>query len=201
MLLRAWHNSGDGVPYQCLLASSDPLLLGPLPTVVFNWAVILGGAKRMGGGKRTRERALPKTMDPSKRASCLLRRGTPEGGGKRTVRGAVQNPFLGGVSFVRFPPPPPLFSTPPWRPLIQALGQTDARGATGQGGREHTRSLDAIIEVPSNLTVGLSGPLRLRVQSRSRRRLPIATSITCFFRVWFVGASDIVAPLFRTWAS
>ena len=42
---------------------------------------------------------------------------TPEGGGKRTVPGGVQNPFLGGVSFVRFSTPPP-FSTPPsWRPL------------------------------------------------------------------------------------
>ena len=50
----------------------------------------------MGRGKRTRERALPKTLDPSKRASGLFCRGflyrknralTPEGGGKRTVRG------------------------------------------------------------------------------------------------------------------
>ena len=90
-----------------------------------NWAVIWGGAKRMGGGKRTRERALQKFLDPSKRASGLLCRGflyrknravTPEGSGKRTVRGGVQNPFLGGVSFVRFSTPL-FFSTPPWRPL------------------------------------------------------------------------------------
>ena len=41
---------------------------------------------------------------------------TPEGGGKRTVRGGVQNPFFAGVSFVRFSSP--LFShPPPWRPL------------------------------------------------------------------------------------
>ena len=54
----------------------------------------MGGAKRMGGGKRTRERALPKILDPSKKASGLLCCGvlyrqnralTPEGGGKRTV--------------------------------------------------------------------------------------------------------------------
>ena len=58
-----------------------------------------------------------KLLDPSKRAFGLLCRGllyrkkralTPEGGGKRTVRGGVQNPFLGGVSFVRFSTP--LFS-------------------------------------------------------------------------------------------
>ena len=42
---------------------------------------------------------------------------TPEGGGKRTVRGGVQNPLLGGVSFVRFSTP--LFFPPPHgRPLM-----------------------------------------------------------------------------------
>ena len=85
-----------------------------------NWAVIWGGAKRMGGGKRTRERALPKNLDPSKSAFGLLCRGflyrenralTPEGGGKRTVRGGVQNSCLGGVSFARFSTPL-LFPTP-----------------------------------------------------------------------------------------
>ena len=44
---------------------------------------------------------------------------TPEGGGKRTARG-VQNPFLGGVSFVRFSNPL-LFPPPPWRPLMKNL--------------------------------------------------------------------------------
>ena len=48
----------------------------------------------MGGGKRTRERALPKIVG----------------------RGGVQNPFLGGVSFVRFSTPL-FFPPPPWRPL------------------------------------------------------------------------------------
>ena len=74
----------------------------------------------MGGGKRTSERALPKILDPSKRASGLLCRGflyrknralTREGGGKRTVRGGVQKPLLGGVSFVGFSTP--LFFPPP----------------------------------------------------------------------------------------
>ena len=61
------------------------------------WAVIWGDAKRMGGGKRTRERALPKIFGP--------------------VRGGVQNPFLGEVSFVWFstplffPPPPSMASS------------------------------------------------------------------------------------------
>ena len=77
----------------------------PFPMLFLVWAVICGGAKRMEGGKRTGERALPKILDPSKRASGLLCRGflykknkalTPEGGGKRTVRGGVQNPFWEG---------------------------------------------------------------------------------------------------------
>ena len=74
----------------------------------------------MGGGKRTRERALPKIFGPLQKSfwsalSWILyrenRAPTPEGGGKRTVRGGVQNPFLGGVSFVRFSTP--LFFAPP----------------------------------------------------------------------------------------
>ena len=89
----------------------------------------MGGVQNVwGGGGNVPENALSrKFLDPSKRASGLLCRGflyrknralTPEGGGKRTVGGGVQNPFLGGVSFVRFSNPPP-FSTPPppWRPL------------------------------------------------------------------------------------
>ena len=39
------------------------------------WAVTWGGAKRMGGGKRMRERTLPKVFGPPKRASGLLCRG------------------------------------------------------------------------------------------------------------------------------
>ena len=90
-----------------------------------NLAVIWGGAKRMGGGKRTRERALPKIFGPLQKSfwsalSWILykknRALAPEGGGKRTVRGGgVQNPFLGGVSFARFSTP--LFFPPPHRVL------------------------------------------------------------------------------------
>ena len=73
----------------------------------------------MGGGKRTRERAFPEIFGPLQKSfwSALSwvfvqenRALTPERGGKRTVQGGVQNPFLGGVSFVRFSPPP-LFSS------------------------------------------------------------------------------------------
>ena len=60
-----------------------------------------------------------KILQPSTRASGLLSRRflyrrnratSPEGDGKRTVRG-VRNPFFGGVSFVRFSSP--LFFPPP----------------------------------------------------------------------------------------
>ena len=71
----------------------------------------------MGGGKRTRDRALPKNAGPlqKKRASGLLSRGfvyrrnratRPEG--VETVPVPYEggpNPFLGGVSFVRFSSP------------------------------------------------------------------------------------------------
>ena len=83
-----------------------------------------------GGEENVPENPLSrKLLDPSKRASGLLSRGflyrknralTLEGGGKRTVRGGVQNPFLGGVSFLRFSTP--LFFPPPhWRPLKKGL--------------------------------------------------------------------------------
>ena len=47
-------------------------------------------------------------------------------------------------------------------------------------------------EVPS-----LSGPLRLRVQSRSRTRLRIAASIAFLFRACFEGVLETIAPLSR----
>ena len=78
-----------------------------------HWAVIWGGAKRM-GEERTRERALAKILDPSKRASGLLCRGflySMRGVENVPYEGGVQNPFLGGVSFVRFSTP--LFFPPP----------------------------------------------------------------------------------------
>ena len=59
----------------------------------------------MGGGKRTRERALPKIFGPSEKSFCSAlswifvqekQSLTPEGGGKRTVRGGVQNQFWEG---------------------------------------------------------------------------------------------------------
>ena len=43
----------------------------------------------------------------------------------------------------------------------------------------------------------LSGPLRLRVQSRSRTRLRIAASSAFLFRACFKGVWDTIAPLSR----
>ena len=43
----------------------------------------------------------------------------------------------------------------------------------------------------------LSGPLRLRVQSRSRMRLRIAASIAFLFRACFKEVLDTIAPLSR----
>ena len=82
----------------------------------------------MGGETYQRTRS-PENFGPLQKASGLLCGGflyrnnralTPERGGKRTARGGGgPKPFLGGVSFVRFPPPS--FSNPPWRPLMIVL--------------------------------------------------------------------------------
>ena len=45
--------------------------------------------------------------------------------------------------------------------------------------------------------LGLSGPLRLRVESRSRTWLRIAASIAFSFRACFKGVLDTIAPLSR----
>ena len=52
----------------------------------------------MGGGKRTRERALPKMLGPLQKSFCsALFRGFlyMRGGGKRTVRGGGPKPLFG----------------------------------------------------------------------------------------------------------
>ena len=64
--------------------------------------MIMGGAKRMGGGKRTRERALPKNSGPLQKSfwsahSWIF---------VKENRATTREVFL-----------PPSFSTPPWRPL------------------------------------------------------------------------------------
>ena len=84
------------------------------------WAVIWGGAKRMGGGKPTRERALPEKFwtPPKKLLVCSVvdfctgkKQSTDTRGGWKTYRTrGVQKPVLGGVSFVRFSTP---LSLPP----------------------------------------------------------------------------------------
>ena len=84
-----------------------------------------GGVQNVWGEENVPENVLSrKFLDPSKRAFGLLCRGflyrknravTPEGGGKRTVWGGVKPLFGRGV--IREVFLPPLFSTPPWRPL------------------------------------------------------------------------------------
>ena len=96
----------------------------------------MGGCKTYGGEENVPENALSrKFLDPSKRASGLLCPGvlyrknralTPERGGKRTVRGGGPKPlFVRGV--IREVFHPPLFSTPPWRPLNRARTPPDNR--------------------------------------------------------------------------
>ena len=97
------------------------------------WAVIWGGAKRMGGGKRTRERALPKIVGPLQKSfwsalswiSVQEKQSTDmmshlRGVENVSVRGGVQNPLCGGVSFVRLSTL--LFFHPP-----MASSETNAR--------------------------------------------------------------------------
>ena len=96
--------------------------------VGLDWAVIGGGAKRMGGGKRTRERALPKIFWPLQKGFWSARswifvqkkQSTDAWGGWKTyrTRGGPKPPFGRGV--IREVFHPPLFSTPPWRPLVGA---------------------------------------------------------------------------------
>ena len=102
------------------------------------WAVIWGGAKRMGGGKRTRERALPKMFGPLQKSFCSALlwifvqekqstdtwegwiracEGVPYEGGPKPL-------FGGGVTREVFLPP--LFSTPPWRPLTMQASWTQS---------------------------------------------------------------------------
>ena len=70
-----------------------------------DWAMIWGGAKRMGEENAPENAPSRKILDPSKRSSGLLNRGflyrksratTREEGGKRTVRGASKTPFWEG---------------------------------------------------------------------------------------------------------
>ena len=75
---------------------------------------VWGGAKRMGGGKCTRQRTLQKKKsDPSKRASGVLslgflyrknRAATPEGGGKRARRRGSKTSFWERCPSRGFPP-------------------------------------------------------------------------------------------------
>ena len=82
------------------------------------WAVTWGGAKRMGGGKRTRKSALPKIFGPLQKSfwstlSCIFvqaKQSTDTWGGWKT-RGWSKTPFWEGCHSWGFHPPP--FSNPP----------------------------------------------------------------------------------------
>ena len=97
----------------------------PPPPGEMIWAVIWGGAKRMGGGKRTRERALPKIFGPLQKSfwSALSwifvqeKQSTDTWGGWTTYRTRGGPKPLFGRGVIREVFHPPLFSTPPWRPL------------------------------------------------------------------------------------
>ena len=89
------------------------------------WAVIWGGAKRIGGGKRTRECALPKIFGALQKSfwsalswiSVQENRALTREGGWKTYRTRGGPKPLFGWGVIREVFHPPLFSTPPWRPL------------------------------------------------------------------------------------
>ena len=90
----------------------------------------MGGAKRMGGGKRTRERALPKIFGPLQKSFWAAlswifvqeKQSTDTWGGWKTYRTrGGPKPLLGGVSFVRFSYP--LFFPPPHGVIWPMPGQ------------------------------------------------------------------------------
>ena len=107
--------------HDCLFRSAAAVLAYLLTTIV-PW---YGGVQNVWGEENVPENALSrKFLDPSKRASGLLCRGflyrknravTPEGGGKRTVRGGSKTPFWEGCHSWGFPPPsffhPPMASS------------------------------------------------------------------------------------------
>ena len=85
----------------------------------------MGGCKTYGGGKRTGERALPKIFGPLQKSfwSALLwifvqeKQSTDTWGGWKTYRTRGGPKPLFGTGVIREVFHPPLFSTPPWRPL------------------------------------------------------------------------------------
>ena len=108
----------------CNHFATHGIFMQGLKGVLKCWAVNWRGAKRMGGGKRTRERALPKIFGPLQKSfwSALSwifvqeKQSTDTWGGGENVpydRGS-KTPFWEGIREVFHPP---RFSTPPWRPL------------------------------------------------------------------------------------
>ena len=118
-----------------------------------SWTVIWAGAKRMGGGKRTRERALPNIFGPLQKSfsSALSwifvqeKQSTDTRGGWKTyrTRGVPKALFGRGVIREVFHPPP--FSTPPWRPLTKQKGPWQTTTVNDPG----STSLTSCTEGPS----------------------------------------------------
>ena len=104
----------------------------------------MGGAKRMGGGKRTRERALPKIFGPLQKSfwSALSwifvqeKQSIDTWGGWKTYRmKGGPKPFFGRVSFVRFSTP--LLFPPPhgvlWPTSFRKSGLQQSKDRTRRG--------------------------------------------------------------------
>ena len=119
-----------------LLREPGPYVLrdtsGVLTTEAPNGAMIWRGAKRMGRGKRTRERGLPKISRPllksfwSAQSWNLYRKNramTPERGVETYQTKVCPKPLLGRRVLREVFLPPLFFHPPPWRPLTQALNR------------------------------------------------------------------------------
>ena len=82
-------------------------------------------------------------------------------------------------------------------------GLKKSRDFSGSGknrcrNRRESRDFGALRSKPGMSRIcRLSGPLRLRAQSRSRTRLRIAASLAFLFRACFKGVLDTIAPLSR----
>ena len=77
-------------------------------------------------------------------------------------------------------------------PMLRAILEGTRQVAQGT-----TNIFLRLFELSAKGGCKLSGPLRLRVQSRSRTRLRIAASIASLFRACSKGILDTIAPLSR----
>ena len=80
---------------------------------------------------------------------------------------------------------------------VLASGVIQREGGPGFWALYGFGTIAKINKKTSGLSWELSGPLRLRVQSRSRMRLRIAASIVFLFRACFEGVLDTIVLLSR----